>query len=677
MAALLALVHPASAQSDVGSCATGGVVADAEDNPGLVSDCEALLASRDTLAGIASLNWSASLPIDRWERVRLAGSPLRVAEIDVSYLGLAGEIPEELADLSHLQVLHLYGNQLTGEIPADLGALASLRILSLSGNQLTGAIPNELGGLANLTALYLENNRLTGELPATLGGLTNLRQLYFHDNRLIGELPQELKGLTVLRSFFFYNNPRMCAPVDDAFQTWLQSIHVVLGSSCSSTDSPDDVAVLVGLFNALDGVNWKKNANWLSDLPIRQWHGITNDATGLVTGLYLGSNQLSGEIPAELGGLTNLRGLVLRDNQLTGEIPVKLGDLANLELLDLSNNQLTGEIPAELGRLANLRSLRLEDTHLTGEIPAELGKLSNLQSLRLIKNQLTGDIPVELVRLTKLREMDLWANQLTGEIPAELGMLSNLYSLSLGNNQLTGEIPPELGELAKLQSLHLLNNQLTGEIPTELGRLADIRYMDLRNNQLTGEVPAELGDLAKLRFLLLAGNRISGCIVQTLRTLTYLDLDLDLDALNLPYCDVLLSGLTISPGLLVPPFDSYHAEYTVAVGRSQITVSPSSDHGASVLFHDQDDVAIVDANDSSPGHQVDFSSELPAVMIRVVSGDGQATHTYTIADLGIRYDTDNDGAIERDEVIAAIRDYFNDVINREEVIGIINLYFSS
>ena len=49
-----------SASSD---CATGGAVADADNNPGLVSDCEALLASRDTLAGSATLNWSADTPI--------------------------------------------------------------------------------------------------------------------------------------------------------------------------------------------------------------------------------------------------------------------------------------------------------------------------------------------------------------------------------------------------------------------------------------------------------------------------------------------------------------------------------------------------------------------------------------------------------------------------------------
>ena len=42
--AFLLLVHPASAESDAASCATGGAVEDAANNPGLVADCDALLA---------------------------------------------------------------------------------------------------------------------------------------------------------------------------------------------------------------------------------------------------------------------------------------------------------------------------------------------------------------------------------------------------------------------------------------------------------------------------------------------------------------------------------------------------------------------------------------------------------------------------------------------------------
>ena len=62
-------------------------------------------------------------------------------------------------------------------------------------------------------------------------------------------------------------------------------------------------------------------------------------------------NQLTGEIPKELGSLANLQGLWLWGNQLTGEIPPELGGLSNLQRLYLSGNQLTGEIPKELGSL--------------------------------------------------------------------------------------------------------------------------------------------------------------------------------------------------------------------------------------------------------------------------------------------------------------------------------------
>ena len=75
--ALLAPLQTASAQG-ADTCFTGGAVLDAANNPGLVSDCEALLAARDILAGSATLDWSASTPIDQWDGVNSFGSPLRV-----------------------------------------------------------------------------------------------------------------------------------------------------------------------------------------------------------------------------------------------------------------------------------------------------------------------------------------------------------------------------------------------------------------------------------------------------------------------------------------------------------------------------------------------------------------------------------------------------------------------
>ena len=105
---------------------------------------------------------------------------------------------------------------------------------------------------------------------------------------------------------------------------------------------------LVALYNATGGANWTSSANWLTDAPVGQWHGVTTNASGRVSRLELQNNALRGQIPVELGSPTNLEQLRLNDNQLTGEIPNGLGLLQNLTLLHLSGNQLTGCVPAAL-----------------------------------------------------------------------------------------------------------------------------------------------------------------------------------------------------------------------------------------------------------------------------------------------------------------------------------------
>ena len=75
-----------------------------------------------------------------------------------------------------------------------------------------------------------------------------------------------------------------------------------------------DAATLAAFYNATDGPNWSDNTNWLTDAPISDWSGVT--ASNIVNGgavgecvvrrLYISFDQLSGEIPAELGNLPNL-----------------------------------------------------------------------------------------------------------------------------------------------------------------------------------------------------------------------------------------------------------------------------------------------------------------------------------------------------------------------------------
>ena len=303
--------------------------------------------------------------------------------------------------------------------------------------------------------LDLSANQLSGEIPAELGNLSRLEVLYISDNNLTGTLPQGLTALSGLESFRFHNNSGLCAPIDEEFQTWLLGIAEVYGSSCALEDSLEDREVLVELYGALDGENWNNNANWLTELPIRQWHGVTNDASGRVTRLLLESNGLAGEIPKELESLSNLKRLELGNNDLTGEIPRELGNLSDLETLLLlgSTSRLTGG--------------------LSGGIPKELGTLSKLEALNLKFNQLAGEIPTELGNLTSLETLLLDYNRLSGEIPAELGSLSNLTRLMLGHNQLSGDIPKELGNLSNLKWLSLEGNELSGCIPAALGGISN------------------------------------------------------------------------------------------------------------------------------------------------------------------------------------------------------------
>ena len=203
-------------------------------------------------------------------------------------------------------------------------------------------------------------------------------------------------------------------------------------------------------------------------------------------------NDFSGEIPPELGNLSNLKQLWLAANALSGQIPSELGSLSSLELLFLNRNQLTGAIPSELGQFSNLASLVLSDNQLSGQIPPELGNLGNLRTLWLFNNQLSGTIPAELGSLSNLASLFLFENQLSGAIPAELGSLADLQALDLSKNLLEGTIPPELGRLSKLRSLWLSDNRLSGEIPSELGGLANLRVLILGGgNQFTGCIPEE------------------------------------------------------------------------------------------------------------------------------------------------------------------------------------------
>ena len=549
-------------------------------------------------------------PLPSW-----IGNFPRMFDLHLEYNRFTGPIPPEIGNLRNMAHFHLNNNQLTGEIPAEIGNLTELFGVDFSHNQLTGPVPPELGGLPELFRVAFNDNWLSGPVPAELGDMPELGRLLLHNNQLEGPIPAELGDAASLWELRLENN-LLTGPIPASLGGLENMQRMDLNDNRLSGAIPPELGNLTSMVRL--------------HLERNQLEGAIPAELGMLEDLeelYLSENRLTGTIPPELGNLGNLLNLYLKDNQLEGAIPAELSWLTDLQHLYLDRNRLSGGIPPELGNLSDLTHLYLSENRLTGTIPVHLGQLTELERLYLDRNRLTGFIPTQFGNLSKLRRLRLWANKLSGPIPVELARLTELRSLHLDSNQLSGPIPPQLGNLRNLRELWLWANKLSGPIPQELGLLTELRQLALDYNELTGEIPRELTNLANLLALYLAGNDdLSGCVPPELRAVHVNDLDM----LEIPFCDLVLSSLTVSPGVLEPPFDPYHARYSVTVDEPRITVAVTSAHNVDFQLFDRSFAPIPDADPETVGHQVDLAFGLNRIFLEVTSQDGDATDYYII-----------------------------------------------
>ena len=275
-----------------------------------------------------------------------------------------------------------------------------------------------------------------------------------------------------------------------------------------------ELAALHALYNATDGANWINSGNWLSDAALSDWHGIKTDDDGRITEIYLIGNNLEGEIPAELGRLSQLEGLYLARNELSGPIPPELGDLYNLEVLMLFDNDLTGAIPYQFGNLESLEVMHLSRNQLSGRIPTQLGNLENLRRLHLTVNDLSGSIPASLGNLTNLRQLSIAANDLTGSIPSEIADLTDLTHIYLwGNDLFASSFISNLDNLTNLQWLDIGGNQLDGaDVLPKISSLTNLTGLGIHDSDLTDDdLQDYMADLRALdlEFLNISSNDLS------------------------------------------------------------------------------------------------------------------------------------------------------------------------
>ncbi|CAI9095374.1 OLC1v1031313C1 [Oldenlandia corymbosa var. corymbosa] len=449
----------------------------------------------------------------------ICGISRSIRVLDFSYNHFTGTIPRELQNCTKLETLRAGFNELSGPLPEDIYKLSALRELSFPGNKLNGSLilgGNEIVNLKNLSILALYGNELAGIIPPDIRQLSNL----------------EIQGTirTLILAENFYKEP---LPGDD-----------------------DD--------SFLDSQGFQ-NLEFL-DLSGCQFGGRIPS--------WLGSNNLNGSIPPEIGRLRSIYLLNLSHNWFSRGIPNTMFYLINLEELDISDNHLTGEISTSIENLQFLGFFSVANNNLQGPIPPgatchavscnlidrdSLLSFSNntmtrssshlewnvsvdccvwegvtcdirtgrVTGLKLPSRGLVGSISLYISNLSHLLELNLTGNSLTGTLPDGLFVsLNQLQVIDLSNNRLSGQLPSTDMIPATLTSLDFSSNDFEGTIPIEfLERAMNLVSFNINNNFFYGSVPWFMCSVSSsIRVLDFSYNHFSGSIPQEVGNCTRLEI---------------------------------------------------------------------------------------------------------------------------------------------------------
>ncbi|GMP35501.1 hypothetical protein CsSME_00007905 [Camellia sinensis var. sinensis] len=250
---------------------------------------------------------------------------------------LEGPLPHAFCNNSYLTTLDLSHNYFSGNIPTWIGSLSGLTILLLKANNLKGSIPSQLCQLNQLTIVDISRNNLSGSLPPCLGKTIPFKGSGGMSIWPMGYAEDQYMKIPMLS----YVNSKMLAN-KDVKKVYFNS-KMILGQ---------------------DGV--KEQVEFTTK---RRSYFYESTILSFMSGIDFSCNQLTGEIPHEIGNLSNIRALNLSHNNFSGTIPTTFSNLRQVESLDLSYNNLNGRIPSQLIELNSLAVFSVAHNNLSGKTP--------------------------------------------------------------------------------------------------------------------------------------------------------------------------------------------------------------------------------------------------------------------------------------------------------------------
>ncbi|CAN4108761.1 unnamed protein product [Withania somnifera] len=364
---------------DFYSSYNGGVVVDLSSNSfhGLLP-----LWPNVTHLNLANNLFSGPIPLS------IGNVMTKLQVIDLSGNHFTGSVPYSITRVKALMRLDLSDNHLSGRIPDWWDELQQLHVIDLSGNNFSGGIPPSICSPPSLFWLRLSRNNLFGELPKSLRNCQSLLTLDIRENKINGTIPKWFgESLLYLQKLSMTENmigghipPQLCQ---------LLGLQILDLSHNNLTGSiPSCLGSLRGL-KSVKLYKWHPNYYYFNYVftpkmelvkkGTRMTYTSTLDQVNLID---LSFNNLHGEIPNKITGLSALGTLNLSWNQLSGRIPEDIGSMQLLETLDLSSNHLSGSIPLSMTSITSLSYLNLSYNNLGGPIPTtnQFGTFNNPSS---------------------------------------------------------------------------------------------------------------------------------------------------------------------------------------------------------------------------------------------------------------------------------------------------------
>uniref|UniRef100_A0A2N9HEN2 Uncharacterized protein n=1 Tax=Fagus sylvatica TaxID=28930 RepID=A0A2N9HEN2_FAGSY len=282
---------------------------------------------------------------------------VRITFLDLSENNLSSSIPS-CFNSSSIKHVHLNKNRLGGPITSAFQNSSSLVTLNLRDNYLTGNIPDWISNLLSLSILLLKENHLKGKIPNRLCLLLNLSMLDLSYNKFSGPIPHCLSNISFKEtdqksdfggiSIFKHDFKKKSSFA--YLETKLANIR---------DKELDD-------FYSFQLVDAKQEVEFTTKGRTYSYEG---DILNYMSGIDLSCNRLTGEIPPELGSVSDIHVLNLSHNNLTGSIPTRFSNMKQIESLDLSYNNLNGKIPPQLTELTCLEVFRVSHNNLSGATP--------------------------------------------------------------------------------------------------------------------------------------------------------------------------------------------------------------------------------------------------------------------------------------------------------------------